>query len=153
DIKVEYEIRGGSASSASQDTEIAALAPAPVTKIAVPAGVKSKIEVYLRNAQASGRSSALAIAKDGTAVGTASCAIVGVVSSGYCNYTQGDMQAQVTREAIKRCGGPSNCVLLYAGTQKQSNIEIVANAPNDDASNGAAPPHAPEPSVANVPKS
>ena len=123
DIKVEYEIQGGAA-RASNDTDVAALAPAPVTRIKVPASVGTDIEAYLRNAQLAGRFSALAIAKDGSAVASATCPIVGSISSGFCDYTRGGIQAQVSREAVKRCGGTQDCVLLYAGNSKAANIEI-----------------------------
>ena len=29
------------------------------------------------------------------------------------------------KEALARCGGPSDCILLYVGQQKQGNFEIV----------------------------
>ena len=31
----------------------------------------------------------------------------------------------VKKEALARCGGPSDCILLYVGQQKQGNFEIV----------------------------
>jgi len=45
---------------------------------------------------------------------------------GPCSHVQGSMQNQANREAIKRCGGADECLLLYAGTTKTANIDIVA---------------------------
>ncbi len=123
DIKVEYEIVGAPEVGNQPPPD---LAPAPVTRLSVSPDVKSKIDAYLRNAQRAGRTWALAIAKDGSRAESASCQIVGNnYGSGPCNRVQGPMQDLANREAVKRCGGADDCIVLYAGDKKTANIEIV----------------------------
>lgn len=127
DIKVDYEVvASASDQGSSVELDPADLAEPTIVSISVSPEIKADIEAYLRNARQGGRASALAIATDGSSVEAVSCPSVGAShGSGPCNQTQGNMHAKVTQEAIKRCGGPSSCVLLYAGTQQQSNIEII----------------------------
>ena len=125
DIKVQYEIRkvGGGSSSAAPD-----LAPAPLTRIAVSAATQAAIDKYLSNATGGAKAWALAVAKDGSAVASASCQTSGGSYSGgtACDPNRGSAQELANQEALKRCGGVADCVLLYAGQQKTANIEIVA---------------------------
>jgi hypothetical protein len=122
DIKVEYEIVASSAPSASDMSD---REPPPVITINVSPSVKSDIDAYLRN-QGAGRTWALAIARDGSNVEVASCRTIGSYRGGTpCDRAKGSLQQQTNREALNRCGA-DDCVLLYAGTQKQENIEIVA---------------------------
>ena len=124
DIKVEYEI----VASTEEPSAPPQLAPATVTTIAVSPEVLAEIDIYLRNAQRPGLVWSLAIAKDGTMVETGSCQILGgYAGSGLCNHQQGAMQGQVNRLTLKRCGGADECLVLYAGERKMSNIELVAN--------------------------
>lgn len=124
DIKVEYEI----VASAEEPSAPPQLAPATVTTIAVAPAVQAEIDAYLNNVKNAGRMWALAIAKDGSEVASASCPATGGYSGGVaCNPVNGSPQELAKREAIKRCGGPGDCVLLYVGAQKQGNIELVAN--------------------------
>jgi hypothetical protein len=59
-------------------------------------------------------------------VEVASCRTIGSYRGGTpCDRAKGSLQQQTNREALNRCGA-DDCVLLYAGTQKQENIEIVA---------------------------
>jgi hypothetical protein len=126
DIKVEYEIVANAADpSPSAPPQ---LAPASVTRIAVAPAVQAKIDAYLNNIKSAGRMWALAIAKDGSEVASASCPASAGYSGGVaCNPVNGGPQELAKREAIKRCGRPGDCVLLYIGAQKQGNIELVAN--------------------------
>jgi hypothetical protein len=124
DIKVDYEIVADTAEPSPPPQ----LAPATVTSIAVSPAVQAEIDTYLDNVKSAGRMWALAIAKDGSEVASASCP----ASSGYsggvaCNPVNGSPQELAKRESIKCCGGPADCVLLYIGAQKQGNIELVAN--------------------------
>ena len=121
-IKVEYEIDG-----AAPVLNQPALAPAQVTSIPVSAAVKADIDAYLNNAKSAGRVWAFAIAKDGSSGEVASCPAGGSYSGGgACEPVKGSPQELASREALKRCGGAQDCVLLYVGQQKQGNIEIVA---------------------------
>jgi hypothetical protein len=123
DIKVEYEIVANAPSAASSGQ----LEPAPMTKIAVTPDVQSDIDSYLRSVQSAGRMWAFAIAKDGSDGAMASCPVGSNYSGGLaCDPLHGTMQELAKREALKRCGGPGDCVLLYVGPQKQGSIEIVA---------------------------
>lgn len=145
EIKVRYEIRkpagGGSASAAPLSP------PPPATTIKVAAAVQADIDQYLRNAQTGGgKVWALAIAKDGTEAVSANCPVSGGYSGGgACDPLKGGAPELAAREAIKRCGGPSTCVQLYAGTQKIANIETVP-----EGGSAAAPTPAPE-AVASAP--
>lgn len=127
DIKVQYEIRkvGGGSSSSAPD-----LAPAPMTRIAVSAATQAEIDKYLRNATGGSKAWALAIAKDGSAVASANCQTTGgggyFGGGGTCDLNKGTAQELANKEALKRCGGPADCMLLYVGQQKTANIEIVA---------------------------
>jgi|RhiMetdeSRZDD1v2_1073273.scaffolds.fasta_scaffold430232_2 hypothetical protein len=123
DIKVEYEIVANAPGAATQP----AFAPATVTRIVASADVKSDIDAYLNNTKSAGRAWAFAIAKDGTSGEAASCPANGSYSGGgACEPVKGSPQELANREALRRCGGADDCVLLYAGAQKQGNIEIVA---------------------------
>jgi len=135
DIRVEYEIIGG-APGASAD--VAALAPAPVTRIAVAPDVQADIDVYLRNTQSSARAWALAIAKDGSSVHSAACSTSNNFAVPTCDPSQGSAQELAKRNAVKQCGGAAACVLLYVGNVKAGNIEIVA-APGAGSPSAAAP--------------
>jgi len=124
DIKVDYEILA----STAEPSPPPQLAPAPVTTIAVSAAVKAKIDAYLRNTESAGRVWALAIAKDGSEVASAGCPATGSYSGGAaCDPVKGAPLELAKREAIQRCGGPADCMLLYVGAQKQGNIELVVN--------------------------
>jgi hypothetical protein len=124
DIKVEYEV----IASAAEPIAPPQLAPAEVTRLGIAPSVQADIDAYLNNAGNTGRMWALAIAKDGSAVASASCPASGSYSGGLaCDPVKGSAQELAKREAIKRCGGPGDCVLLYVGAQKQGNIELVAN--------------------------
>lgn len=46
--------------------------------------------------------------------------------SGACNPVVAPVQELASREAIKRCGGPADCLVLYVGDKKAANIEIVS---------------------------
>jgi len=124
DIKVEYEIVAGTAEPSPPPQ----LAPAAVTTIAIAPAVQAEIDAYLNNVRNAGRMWALAIAKDGSEVASASCPASGSYSGGIaCEPIKGNPQDLAKREAIQRCGGPADCVLLYVGAQKQGNIELIAN--------------------------
>jgi hypothetical protein len=57
----------------------------------------------------------------------ASCPASGSYSGGgACNPVVAPVQELASREAIKRCGGPANCLVLYIGDKKAANIEVVA---------------------------
>ncbi len=95
-------------------------------RIAVSAAVKADIDAYLGNARRAGRASALAIARDGSAVAAASCPTSGGYSGGRaCDPVKGAPQELASREALMRCGGACACVLLYEGAQPTGKIEIV----------------------------
>ena len=102
-------------------------APPQVTQIAVSSGVRADIDKYLGNAAKSGgKAWALAIAKDGSSVASAACPVAGSWSGGTaCEPVKGGPQELANREAIKRCGGPADCVLLYVGRQKAAGIEVT----------------------------
>jgi hypothetical protein len=151
-IRVEYEIRGGASGGSSGASDAPALAPAEVTTVAVTPAVKSDIDAYLRNAASiAGRVWALAITKDGSSVESASCDAVGgggyFGGGGDCDHTKGDIQGLASKKAVKDCGGPADCILLYVGKKKVANIEIVAavgsagaaSAPDDSAPAPAVP--------------
>lgn len=125
-IKVQYEIRGAARSGGSSAAP--ELSPPPMTRIAVSPAIRAEIDQYLRNATAGGRAWALAIAKDGSAVAAANCLNTGgggyFGGRGYCDLNQGTGQELANKEALKRCGGIDDCVLLYTGQQKAANIDI-----------------------------
>ena len=100
---------------------------APVTRIAVTPDVQEKIEIYLRNVRSAGRVWAFAVSRDGTDGAMASCAVGSTYAGGRsCYPVLGTKEDLAKREALARCGGSDDCVLLYLGQQKQGNIEIVA---------------------------
>jgi hypothetical protein len=126
EIKVEYEVVGNAQISSAAP---AATEPAPVTRITVTPDVKAEIDSYLGNARRAGLTWALAIAKDGSRVETASCQVSARHAvNGSCSPVAGDMQDLTSREALKQCGGADECVLLYAGEKKLPNIDIVVSA-------------------------
>jgi hypothetical protein len=151
DIRVQYEVRKSTSSSSAAPE----LAPAPMTEIAIGAEVQAEIDKYLRNATGGGKAWALAIAKNGAKVGTANCATTGgggyFGGGGICDLNKGTAQELATREALKRCGGIDECVLLYNGQQKVANIALrvtgaakpLETAPDQAAAPAPVPPAKP----------
>jgi hypothetical protein len=126
DIKVEYEIVDDMSTAGAPSVPLV-MPATPATRIAVTSAVQADIDAYLLNAHAPGRAWALAIAKDGSKVKSASCAAGGSYSDGSaCDPTHGSAQELARGRAIKECGGPGNCVLLYLGDKKAADIEVVA---------------------------
>jgi hypothetical protein len=121
-IRVPYQV------IARHETTVnAPVVEARTTRIAVTPDVQETIEIYLRNVRSVGRVWALAIAKDGTEAAMASCASGSTYAGGRsCYPVSGTKEDLAKREALARCGGPGECILLYAGPQKQADIEIVA---------------------------
>ena len=130
EIKVQYEVRPGAGHKSSNTVNAPDLAPAPTSTIRVSAEVKAEIDRYLRNAGSGGKAWALAIAKDGSEVASAGCPTAGgggyFGGGGYCDLNKGTAQELAGIEALKRCGGRDDCVLLYTGAQKSPSIEVVA---------------------------
>jgi hypothetical protein len=101
--------------------------PKPSLKIAVSSAVQSDIESYLHNAHSTARLWAFAVAKNGSDGAMASCPAGGGWSGGgACEPVKGGPQELANREAIKKCGGPEDCVLLYVGEKKASDIEVIS---------------------------
>jgi hypothetical protein len=127
DIKVDYEIEDSGASArAVSGPSPGTTAPKPGLKIAISSEVQSDIDSYLRNAHSTGRLWAFAIAKNGTGGAMASCPSGGGWSGGgACEPVKGAPQELANREALKRCGGSDDCVLLYVGEKRAADIEIV----------------------------
>jgi uncharacterized caspase-like protein len=119
-----------SAALVQQSTPAAASAPQNSSKsvavLLVNKELKAEIDSYVENSDKSGSSFwALAIAKDGTAVGIGACS-KGGAASGYCRLGLGmGTQAGANNAALKKCGGPGQCVLLYEGTRKVGALEIA----------------------------
>jgi hypothetical protein len=123
EIRVEYEV----APRAESPSDLPDLAPPTLARISVSPDIQAEIDTYLRNVQSAGRVWAFAIAKDGSDGAMASCPAGSTYSGGSACYPiLGTMQELAKREAIKRCGGAGDCVLLYIGAQKQGNVEVVA---------------------------
>lgn len=124
EIKVEYEI---AASTASPSAPSAApeVNTAPATKIVVSSAVQADIDAYLRNASAPARVWALAIAKDGSSVESASCPSSGWTEGEACNPQNSTLQEQANRRAMRKCGGTPDCILLYVGQKKAATIDLI----------------------------
>ena len=126
DIKVDYEIVDDmSAASGPSAPSAPLVATAPATRITITSAVQADIDAYLHNAHSAARAWALAIAKDGSKVESASCAVGGTYTEGACNPTHGSAQELARARAVKECGGAGNCVLLYLGEKKVGDIEVV----------------------------
>lgn len=95
-----------------------------VPDIRVTQSVMDDIAMYHRQTSTGGKAWALAIAKDGSHVTSASCVTVGWSGSINCSPAQGQAQALASRNAIKNCGGPDTCILLYEGEIKKSDLEV-----------------------------
>jgi hypothetical protein len=104
-------------------------AVAATKRLIVPDTVDMDIQEYLSKAGSSlaARYWALAIAKDGSRVESASCPKSfngGAAMFCNANATSVPIQEFANREALKRCGR-SECVLLYVGKNKVANLDIV----------------------------
>lgn len=114
-------------------TTTAALEPPPMTRINLSSSAKAEVERYLKNSKGAGKAWALAVAKDGSKATIGDCATTG--GGGYlggsagpgCDLNLGGAQELAEKKAMKNCGGPSECVVLYRGQQKVASIEIVTN--------------------------
>jgi len=106
---------------AAESNDVAALG---TPTMVISQNVQIDIDAYLRNAEAVGKFWALAISKDGDGVTVQSCQ-----RSGYqpCRTLgSGLMTQQATSEqALKKCGGTSSCILLFEGTRKVANLDLV----------------------------
>jgi uncharacterized caspase-like protein len=125
---------------ATQQAAIADPASGAAASLTVSPQVRAEIDQYLRSVTVT-KASSLAIARDGTATARASC-----WPSACVGYNAGlDRQKIASRAAIKNCGGPAKCILLYEGNRKAASIEIVTRS-------GAAldPQATPEPSPASI---
>jgi hypothetical protein len=130
DILVSYVLADGG----TEPTTTAAVAPAPMTRITLSSSAQAEIDRYLKNSKSTGRAWALAVATDGSKATIGDCPATG--GGGYlsgggagpaCNLSQGTAQELAEKKAVKSCGGPSECVLLYRGQQKVASIEVVTN--------------------------
>jgi hypothetical protein len=121
-IKVEYEIVDDGSGKTSGNLDVTPPSSMPIT---VAPDVQAKIKAYLNNAGSTGRSWALAIAKNGSKVESAACAASSSFVGGPCEPTKGSPQELASREALARCGGPSDCILLYQGDKMATGIQIV----------------------------
>ena len=95
--------------------------------IRVTADIQDEVAGYLTKADDEGRWAALAIKADGSAVGTTFCSKDGpkitVCIDGIRNNPT--TQAQTSKAALKDCGAPGECILLYEGDQNVAGIELV----------------------------
>lgn len=98
-------------------------------RLVVPVSVKAEIDSYLANLTS--EHWALAIARNGSRTAKFRC---GQMSGGIC--WGGGPQEKANREAIKRCGGPSECFLLYERATKKAIVEIVAQSESGAAAQG-----------------
>jgi len=121
-IKVDYEVIDSGSSGSTSKVDVT---PPPATRITASPDVQAKIEAYLRNASLTGRFWALAIAKNGSKVESAACSASSSYVGGACEPTKGSPQELASKEALARCGGPSDCVLLYEGQKMATGIQIV----------------------------
>ena len=95
--------------------------------IVVTQSVQAEIDAYIRDSLVVSHYWSLAIAKDGSRVASATCALLAdPAASGPCSDVQALMQDLANREAVRLCGGPDECVLLYEHYTKVPDIEIVA---------------------------
>jgi hypothetical protein len=122
DIKVEYEIVDDGSGSSSGSIDVTT---PPATRITAAPDVQARIKAYLVNAGLTSRSWALAIAKNGSKVESAACSASSSFVGGPCEPTKGSPQELANREALARCGGPPDCVLLYEGRKMATGVEIV----------------------------
>jgi uncharacterized caspase-like protein len=88
-------------------------------KLVVTASTKADIDQYLKNLNSD--TWALAIARDGSGTARFRCP-----KSGASSVCWNATRSAANREAIKRCGGPSKCFLLYEDAQKVVPVEIVS---------------------------
>lgn len=130
EILVSYVLADGG----SEPAPTATLEPAPMTRISLSPSAKAEVERYLKNSKNGGKAWALAITKDGSKAIIGDCPTTG--AGGYsggggagpaCNLDDGTAQQLAEKKAVKSCGGPDDCVLLYRGQQKNASIEVVTN--------------------------
>jgi hypothetical protein len=126
EIKVEYEVVASAASN-SAPSAAPKVNTAPATTITVSSDVKADIDAYLRNASSAARVWALAIAKDGSSVESASCPSSGWTEGEACNPQNSTLQEQANRRAMKKCGDPDDCILLYVGQKKAATVDVVGS--------------------------
>jgi uncharacterized caspase-like protein len=123
-----------------------AIAPAG-RQISISAAIEAEIADYLTKADDQGRWSALAITADGGSVSSAFCNKYGVKIQICIDGIRNNptTQAQTSKAALKACGGPGDCLLLYEGDRKVAAAEIVVRSQAD-----SLPPAAAEQPAAGV---
>lgn len=95
-------------------------------QISISADVEAEIADYLQKADDSQRWSALAMTADGNSVSSAFCNKDGVKIQICIDGIRNNptTQAQTSKAALRACGGPGACVLLYEGTTKNAGIVL-----------------------------
>jgi Caspase domain len=113
-------------------------------QIVVSAEIPEEIADYLQKADDSQRWSALAITADGSSVSSAFCNKHGVKIQICIDGIRNNptTQAQTSKAALRACGSPGRCVLLYEGDRKVAAAEIVVR-PQAEAEQPAAGGQAP----------
>lgn len=99
-------------------------------KLVVTASVKAEIDQYLNSLNSD--TWALAISRDGTRTARYRC------KGGSPSVCWNARRSGANREAVKRCGGPSECFVLYENEKKVVPVEIVAQLESGTAP--ASPP-------------
>ena len=110
----------------SQQAAAASSEVSPVAgKLVVTAEVMAKIDRYLQNVSASAGSAwVLAVARDGSKVAAGQCG--NGAMAGCQKISNGALAAR--KLALAKCG-VAECMLLYEGSKKVMNVEIVVQAP------------------------
>ena len=86
--------------------------------------VAENLNVYLKNADLSSRYWAFAVSKDGTRSERVGCSKTKADGSRWCSGPAGSTSQEITdKGAVIKCG--SDCMLLYRGKDKVSNVEIM----------------------------
>lgn len=101
--------------------------PAPkAATLRVSRAVEAELQVYLRNVGLTSRYWAFAISKDGTRAERVGCSKSKADGSRWCSGPAGITSQEITdKGAVMKCG--SDCMLLYRGKDKVSDVELVAN--------------------------
>jgi uncharacterized caspase-like protein len=107
-------------------TQEAALAPAPAKKnvIRIASSQREKVERYLKNSESFGQYFRfLAVSESGDKVGISNCQKTMTWASSGCGGI-GDPYEGAKRQALRDCGNPTSCKLIYEGPKKLGDFEI-----------------------------
>lgn len=118
-------VEAAPAAPAPAATQQAAVAPAPAKNvIRISSALREKVERYLKNSESFGAYVRyLAVSNSGDRIGIANCQKFTTYLQDACGGASNPIEG-AKRVALKECGGPNSCRLIFEGAKKIGDFEI-----------------------------